>query len=345
MTAQTEQRSVVLGTPAVTSVARPTPSPQLVTTTGGRGSERQSTAFGQPAPRHAKGFPDRLSGPRGQRARSPRRTAEHSKRAPPPHKVVHHMTEPILEATGLSRSFGHVRALDAADFDIYPGEVVAVIGDNGAGKSTLVKALTGNLALDTGEIKFEGKPVHITSPQQASALGMEVVYQDLALAPHLNPVQNMFLGREVSRKGVLGHLGFMDEKTMREKAKQSFAELGGTVRSMSAPIGSMSGGQRQQVAIARAISWADKVVILDEPTAALGVVQTQNVLDSIKRVKAKGIAVILISHSMPHVLEVADRVQVLRLGRRVATFDASKTTVEELVGAMTGALDKSGEAA
>jgi simple sugar transport system ATP-binding protein len=255
------------------------------------------------------------------------------------------MTEPILEATGLSRSFGHVRALDAADFDIYPGEVVAVIGDNGAGKSTLVKALTGNLALDTGEIKFEGKPVHITSPQQASALGMEVVYQDLALAPHLNPVQNMFLGREVSRKGVLGHLGFMDEKTMREKAKQSFAEPGGTVRSMSAPIGSMSGGQRQQVAIARAISWADKVVILDEPTAALGVVQTQNVLDSIKRVKAKGIAVILISHSMPHVLEVADRVQVLRLGRRVATFDASKTTVEELVGAMTGALDKSGEAA
>jgi simple sugar transport system ATP-binding protein len=255
------------------------------------------------------------------------------------------MTEPILEATGLSRSFGHVRALDAADFDIYPGEVVAVIGDNGAGKSTLVKALTGNLALDTGEIKFEGKPVHITSPQQASSLGMEVVYQDLALAPHLNPVQNMFLGRELSRKGVLGRLGFMDEKTMREKAKQSFAELGGTVRSMSAPIGSMSGGQRQQVAIARAISWADKVVFLDEPTAALGVVQTQNVLESIKRVKAKGIAVILISHSMPHVLEVADRVQVLRLGRRVATFDASKTSVEELVGAMTGALDKSGEAA
>ncbi len=255
------------------------------------------------------------------------------------------MTEPILEAKGLSRSFGHVRALDAADFDINPGEVVAVIGDNGAGKSTLVKALTGNLAVDTGEIRFEGKQVHITSPQQASALGMEVVYQDLALAPHLNPVQNMFLGRELSRKGVLGRLGFMDEKTMREKAKQSFAELGGTVRSMSAPIGSMSGGQRQQVAIARAISWADKVVFLDEPTAALGVVQTQNVLESIKRVKAKGIAVILISHSMPHVLEVADRVQVLRLGRRVATFDASKTTVEELVGAMTGALDKSGEAA
>jgi simple sugar transport system ATP-binding protein len=255
------------------------------------------------------------------------------------------MTQPILEAKGLSRSFGHVRALNGVDFDIYPGEVVAVIGDNGAGKSTLVKALTGNLALDEGELYFQGQRVTITSPQQAASLGMEVVYQDLALAPHLNPVQNMFLGREVPRKGLLGHLGFMDEKAMLERAKQGFAELGGTVRSMSAPIGSMSGGQRQQVAIARAISWADKVVILDEPTAALGVVQTQNVLDSIKRVKAKGIAVILISHSMPHVLEVADRVQVLRLGRRVATFEASKTSVEELVGAMTGALDKSGEAA
>jgi simple sugar transport system ATP-binding protein len=255
------------------------------------------------------------------------------------------MTQPILEAKGLSRSFGHVRALNGVDFDIYPGEVVAVIGDNGAGKSTLVKALTGNLALDEGELYFQGQRVTITSPQQAASMGMEVVYQDLALAPHLNPVQNMFLGREVPHKGLLGHLGFMDEKAMLEKAKQGFAELGGTVRSMSAPIGSMSGGQRQQVAIARAISWADKVVILDEPTAALGVVQTQNVLDSIKRVKAKGIAVILISHSMPHVLEVADRVQVLRLGQRVATFEASKTTVEELVGAMTGALDKSGEAA
>jgi simple sugar transport system ATP-binding protein len=255
------------------------------------------------------------------------------------------MTEPILEARGLSRSFGHVRALTDCDFDIYPGEVVAVIGDNGAGKSTLVKALTGNLALDTGEIYFQGKRVTISSPQEASALGMEVVYQDLALAPHLNPVQNMFLGREIPRAGVLGHLGFMDEKAMREAAVRGFAELGGTVRAMNAPIGSMSGGQRQQVAIARAISWADKVVILDEPTAALGVVQTENVLNSIKRVQAKGIAVILISHSMPHVLEVASRVHVLRLGRKVITYNASETSVEELVGAMTGALDKSGEAA
>jgi len=255
------------------------------------------------------------------------------------------MTQPILEARGLSRSFGHVRALTGADFDIYPGEVVAIIGDNGAGKSTLVKALTGNLALDEGEIFFEGKRVSISSPQEASALGMEVVYQDLALAPHLNPVQNMFLGREIPRGGILGHFGFMDEKSMLDAAVKGFAELGGTVRALHAPIGSMSGGQRQQVAIARAISWADKVVILDEPTAALGVVQTRNVLDSIKRVKEKGIAVILISHSMPHVLEVADRVQVMRMGRRVATYKAAGTTVEELVGAMTGALDKDGAVA
>jgi simple sugar transport system ATP-binding protein len=255
------------------------------------------------------------------------------------------MNTPILEARQVSRSFGHVRALDHADFDVNEGEVVAIIGDNGAGKSTMVKALTGNLALDSGQLFFQGQPVEITSPQQASDLGMEVVYQDLALAPHLNPVQNMFLGREIPRAGILGRLGFMDEKKMRASARASFAELGGTVRSFSAPIGSMSGGQRQQVAIARAISWADKLVFLDEPTAALGVVQTKNVLESIKRVKAKGIAVVLISHSMPHVLEVADRVHVMRLGTRVATYDASKTTVEELVGAMTGALDKRNGAA
>jgi simple sugar transport system ATP-binding protein len=246
---------------------------------------------------------------------------------------------PLLEARGLSRSFGHVRALDNASFDIDAGEVVALIGDNGAGKSTMVKALTGNLAVDSGELFFEGKPAVITSPHQASEMGMEVVYQDLALAPHLNPVQNMFLGREISRKGVLGFFGFMDEKKMRAKAEAGFRDLGGTVRSFTAQVGAMSGGQRQQIAIVRAISWADKIVFLDEPTAALGVIQTKNVLDTIKRVRDKGIAVVLISHSMPHVLEVADRVQVMRLGTRVATFPAEGTTVEQLVGAMTGALD------
>ncbi len=246
---------------------------------------------------------------------------------------------PILEAREISRSFGHVRALDHASFDIEAGEVVALIGDNGAGKSTLVKALTGNLAIDSGELLFEGERVTISSPHQASEMGMEVVYQDLALAPHLNPVQNMFLGREIPRRGLPGFFGFMDEKAMRAKAEAGFRELGGTVRSYTAQVGAMSGGQRQQIAIVRAISWADKIVFLDEPTAALGVVQTKNVLDTIKRVRDKGIAVVLISHSMPHVLEVADRVQVMRLGTRVATLPAEGTTVEQLVGAMTGALD------
>ncbi len=245
----------------------------------------------------------------------------------------------ILEARGLSRSFGHVRALNNADFDINAGEVVALIGDNGAGKSTMVKALTGNLDLDSGELFFEGKPLHISTPQEASDLGMEVVYQDLALAPHLNPYQNMFLGREIPRKGFLGKLGFMDDKAMRAKARAGFDELGGTVRSMTAQVGTMSGGQRQQIAIVRSIAWANKIVFLDEPTAALGVVQTKNVLDTIRRVRDKGIAVVLISHSMPAVLEVADRVQVMRLGTRVATLPTKGTTVEQLVGAMTGALD------
>lgn len=246
---------------------------------------------------------------------------------------------PILEARGLSRSFGHVRALDEADFEVNPGEVVALIGDNGAGKSTLVKALSGNLALDEGEILFEGTPMHFTNPQQVSALGIEVVYQDLALAPHLSPTDNVFLGREIPAQGLLGFFGFMDNKAMRKKARASFDELGATVRSLTAPVGSMSGGQRQGIAIARAIAWASKVVFLDEPTAALGVVQTKNVLETIKRVRDKGIAIVFISHSMPHVLEVADRIQVLRLGRRVATLNAKGTTVEQLVGAMTGALD------
>ena len=245
----------------------------------------------------------------------------------------------LLEARGLSRSFGHVRALDGADFDVNVGEVVGLIGDNGAGKSTLIKALSGNLDLDDGEIYFEGRQVHLSTPRQAEDLGVEVVYQDLALAPHLNPVQNVFLGREVPRKGILGYLGFMDEKEMRRRAAASFAELGATVKALNSPVGTMSGGQRQGIAIARAMAWAKKVLILDEPTAALGVVQTKNVLESVKRVRDKGIAVVFISHSMPHVLEVCDRIQVLRLGKRVATYPGHGTTMETLVGAMTGALD------
>jgi simple sugar transport system ATP-binding protein len=247
---------------------------------------------------------------------------------------------PALEARGLRREFGHVRALDGADFDVNAGEVVALIGDNGAGKSTLVKALSGSLAIDSGELLSDGKPVTIDTPTAARALGIETVYQDLALAPHLDPVQNMYLGREVMRSGLLGRLGFMDHTEMKEHTRRAFTDLGATVRDFAAPVGSMSGGQRQQIAVARAAAWASRVIFLDEPTAALGVVQTRNVLDLIRRVRDRGIAVVFISHSMPHVIEVADRIQVLRLGRRVATYDAKKTSMEELVGAMTGAISQ-----
>ena len=250
----------------------------------------------------------------------------------------------LLEARGLSRRFGQVQALDHADFDVAAGEVVALIGDNGAGKSTLVKALTGNLDIDEGEVLFEDQPVHFATPHDASAVGIEVVHQDLALAPHLDPAQNMFLGRELMRPGVLGKLGFMDNTAMRARAADAFTELGSAVRSVVIPVGAMSGGQKQSVAIARSVSWASKVLFLDEPTAALGVVQTKNVLEMIKKVRDRGLAVVLISHSMPHVMEVADRVQVLRLGRRVATYRAADTTIEELIGAMTGALDTKGAA-
>ena len=250
------------------------------------------------------------------------------------------MSTPILEARGLTRQFGQVTALDGADFDVHAGEVVALIGDNGAGKSTLVKALSGNLAVDSGEILYEGHPQHIDTPMKASELGIETVYQDLALAPHLDPAQNMFLGRELMRAGLAGKLGFMDNKSMRSEARSSFDKLGATVKSLTAPVGSMSGGQRQAIAIARAVHWASKVVFLDEPTAALGVRQTANVLDTIRRVRDHGVAVIFISHSMPHVMEVADRVQVLRLGKRVATYQTSETSMEQLVGAMTGVMEE-----
>lgn len=245
----------------------------------------------------------------------------------------------LLEARSLSKAYGHVHALEAADFDIGAGEVVALIGDNGAGKSTLVRLLSGIETPDSGEILFEGNDVRLTSPTTARALGIETVFQDLALAPHLSPVQNMYLGREIMRPGLLGKLGFMDTKAMRTGSRTAFDNLGATVRDLAGPVGSMSGGQKQGVAVARAAAWASKVIFLDEPTAALGVVQTRNVLDLIRRVRDEGVAVVLISHSMPHVMEVSDRIQVLRRGQRVATFTTEQTSMEELVGAMTGALE------
>ncbi len=249
------------------------------------------------------------------------------------------MPEPLLEAHGLTKQYGQVKALQGADFDVEPGEVVALIGDNGAGKSTLVRMLSGSERQDSGTVEFAGERVELNDPIQARRLGIETVFQDLALAPHLNPIQNLYLGREVMRTGLLGRLGFMDTRAMHESGKKSFASLGSTVRNFSGPIGAMSGGQKQSIAVARAAAWASKVIFLDEPTAALGVVQTRGVLDLIRRVRDEGIGVVFISHSMPHVLEVSDRVQVMRHGRRVAIYRGADTSVEELVGAMTGALD------
>ena len=243
-----------------------------------------------------------------------------------------------LEARDITKVYGHVSALSGANFEVRAGEVTALIGDNGAGKSTLIKILSGTETPTSGEILVDGQPVTIDGPLAARRYGIETVYQDLALAPHLNPVQNMYLGREIMRPGLLGHLGFMNNADMRAGSKKAFDELGATVRNFSGSIGAMSGGQKQAVAVARAAAWAKRVILLDEPTAALGVVQTKGVLDLIRRVRDRGLGVVFISHQMPAVLQVADDVQVMRLGRRVATFRAKDTTMEELVGAMTGAV-------
>jgi simple sugar transport system ATP-binding protein len=249
------------------------------------------------------------------------------------------MAVPLLEARGMIKRFGHVDALQGADFTAYAGEVVALIGDNGAGKTTLVKTLSGTLAPDGGEILFDGEPLHLTGPHDAQRHGIETVYQDLALAPDLDAAANLHLGRELYRGGLLGALKVLDRPRMRSAAVAAFAELGIDLRDVSAPVASLSGGQRQSVAVARAVAFANRVIFMDEPTAALGVVQRARVLDTIRRVRDRGIAVVLISHNMPEVLAVADRVEVLRLGRRVATFAAPEATVDQLVGAMTGALD------
>lgn len=247
---------------------------------------------------------------------------------------------PIIEARGIVKSYGHVHALEGADFAAYPGQVVAMIGDNGAGKSTLTKVISGVIKPDAGQLLFEGRTVEIASPLAAQRLGIETVFQDLALAPHLDGAANVYLGRELLRSGLLGRLGVLDKAAMKRRASDSFRNLGVAIPDAGAAVGNLSGGQRQGVAVARAASWASKVIIMDEPTAALGVVQTENVLNVIRRVRDRGVAVVLISHNMPDVLKVADRIEVLRLGRRVASFDVKDATIERLVGAMTGALDQ-----
>ena len=248
------------------------------------------------------------------------------------------MPEPVLEARQIIKSFGRVRALRGANFTVYPQEVVALVGDNGAGKSTLVKTVVGVHPPDDGEILFEGRPVTVNTPHDARDLGIETVYQDLALAAEVDPAANMFLGREIMRSGPLGKLGFLDKPAMRRRSEEAFKSLGVSIQDTSARVANMSGGQRQGIAICRAVTWASKIVFMDEPTAALGVVQTRNVLDQIRRVREHGLSVVLISHNMPEVFEVADRIEVLRLGERVARLRPKDVSMEDVVAAMTGAL-------
>ncbi len=244
----------------------------------------------------------------------------------------------LLEAREIVKSYGHVEVLRKADFHAAAGQVTALIGDNGAGKSTLVKILSGVMPPQGGTILMNGKPVQFQSPIHARDFGIETVYQDLALAPDLGPAENAYIGRELLKPGFLGKLGVLDKKRMRREAFTTFTSLGTDVKDMDASVAALSGGQRQSVAICRSVMWAKGLVFMDEPTAALGVRQTRRVLDLIRRVADEGVAVVLISHNMPEVLEVSDSIQVLRLGRRVAEF-TSKATVDDLVGAMTGSLD------
>jgi D-xylose transport system ATP-binding protein len=237
----------------------------------------------------------------------------------------------ILELKGVSKHFGAVQALYEADFHVAPGEVMALVGDNGAGKSTLIKCVAGIYSIDHGEVLFDGQRVHIHTPKDASRLGIEIVYQDLALADNLDVVQNMFLGREE-----MTPLRSLDEIDMERRASQTLRELSvTTIRSVRQTVAGLSGGQRQSVAVAKAVMWNSKVVILDEPTAALGVAQTRQVLDLVARLRENGLAVVLVSHNLHDVFEVADRITVLRLGQNVAEFDAKQTNQREVVEAIT----------
>ncbi|MET7337560.1 ATP-binding cassette domain-containing protein [Nonomuraea sp. NPDC005650] len=249
---------------------------------------------------------------------------------------------PVLQARGLVKRYGHVTALDGADFELLPGEVLAVIGDNGAGKTSLIKALTGALQPDTGEILLDGEPVRFRDPLEARRKGIETVYQDLAVAASLDIATNMFLGRELRKPGILGSVfRLLDKKRMREESARHMADLKIGLRSLTQPVESLSGGQRQGVAVARAVAWATHVVVMDEPTAALGVKESGQVLDMIKRVRDGGTPVVLISHNMPHVFEIADRIHVQRLGRRVAQIKPGDHSMAEVVAIMTGALQVS----
>ena len=245
---------------------------------------------------------------------------------------------PVLEARGINKHFGPVRALKDVNFAVYPQEVVALIGDNGAGKSTLINVLTGVLPFESGEIIFGGEAVKFSSPHEARQHGIETVYQDLAVAPHLDAVANIFLGREHRKSGLPGMIGVLDNERMRTETVDQLSKLRVRVPALDRRLVTLSGGQRQGVAVARAVMWASKVVIMDEPTAALGVAQTAQVLELVRQVRDTGIPVVFISHNMPNVFQVADRIVVLRLGEITAELDPAMATIDDAVAAMTGSL-------
>ena len=245
----------------------------------------------------------------------------------------------VMQAKGLVKRYGHVTALEGADFELRAGEILAVIGDNGAGKSTLIKALSGAIVPDEGEILLDGQVVHFKSPIDARRAGIETVYQELAVAPAMSIAENLFLGRELRKPGWRGRwLRVLDKKRMLEESNKHLQDLKIGIRSMSVPVESLSGGQRQGVAVARSAAFARHVVIMDEPTAALGVKEGNMVLELIRRVRDRGLPVVLISHNMPHVFEVADRIHVARLGKRAAVLNPKKISMSETVAVMTGAM-------
>ena len=247
--------------------------------------------------------------------------------------------KPVLEAHGLVKHYGRVVALDHAEFDLRPGEILGVIGDNGAGKSTLIKALSGAVMPDSGEILLDGKPVHFKSPMEARNAGIETVYQNLALSPALSIADNMFLGREMRQQGFLGtYVRRLDRARMQRIAREKLSELGlMTIQNIGQSVETLSGGQRQGVAVARAAAFGSKVIIMDEPTAALGVKESRRVLELILDVRKRGLPIVLISHNMPHVFEVADRIHIHRLGRRLCVINPKDYTMSDAVAFMTGA--------
>ncbi len=257
-------------------------------------------------------------------------------------------TEPriVIKATGLVKHFGRVVAIDKADFELRAGEILAVIGDNGAGKSTLIKALSGAVVPDSGTVELDGQKVDFRSPMEARSAGIETVYQNLALSPALSIGDNMFLGRELRKPGFMGKwLKALDRPAMEKIAREKLSELGlMTIQNISQAVETLSGGQRQGVAVARAVAFGSKVVILDEPTAALGVKESRRVLELIKEVRDRGLPIVLISHNMPHVFEISDRIHIHRLGKRLCVIKPQDYTMSDAVAMMTGAMPAPGTA-